>query len=256
MSAGRLHTAPGAYVAPNVQVEGDVTVGTNAVVLAPEDDSEPATILRDGAIIGANATIWSGVSVGMKAVVQPGAVVTQSVPDLAIVEGNPARIVGYADATHPLTAAPATVAADAPRSSQVEGVTLHPLRVVEDLRGKLSVGEFEEDVPFRPKRYFLVFDVPTAETRGAHAHLTCAQFMVAIRGSVSIVVDDGTRREEFLLASPTLGLLVPPMVWAIQYRYSPDAILLVFASDHYDPADYVRDYSKFLDLVRDQTAAS
>lgn len=256
MSSGRLHAAPGAYVAPNAHIEGDVTVGTNAVVLAPDDDSEPATVLRDGAIIGANATIWPGVSVGMRAVVQPGAVVTQSVPALAIVEGSPARIVGYADAPHPSTAAPATAAADARRLSQVKGVTLHSLRVVEDLRGKLSVGEFEQDVPFRPMRYFLVFDVPTAETRGAHAHLTCTQFMVAIRGSVSIVVDDGTRREEFLLASPTLGLLVPPMVWAIQYRYSPDAILLVFASDHYERDDYVRDYSKFLELVRDQTVAS
>ena len=63
-------------------------------------------------------------------------------------------------------------------------------------------------------------------------------------------------REEFLLDVPTRGLFMPAMTWAIQYRYSPDAALLVFASEHYDPADYVRDYSEFLAIVASRRAES
>ena len=70
------------------------------------------------------------------------------------------------------------------------------------------------------------------------------------RGSVSVVADDGIEREEFLLDSPNVGVYLPPMVWGIRHKYSADAVLLVFASDHYDPGDYIRDYQEFLELVR------
>jgi dTDP-4-dehydrorhamnose 3,5-epimerase-like enzyme len=129
--------------------------------------------------------------------------------------------------------------------TSVRGVTLHRLPLVEDLRGRLTAGEFADQVPFRPLRYFLVFDVPGKEVRGEHAHRTCHQFLVCLRGSVSVVADDGAASEEFELNEPNLGLYLPPMVWAIQYRYSSDALLLVFASDHYDAADYIRDYAEF-----------
>jgi UDP-2-acetamido-3-amino-2,3-dideoxy-glucuronate N-acetyltransferase len=91
-----------------------------------------------------------------------------------------------------------------------------------------------------------VFGVPSVETRGEHAHRECHQFLVCVRGSVSVVADDGRRREEYLLDRPELGLHLPPMVWGIQYRYSADAVLLVFASHYYDPADYIREYDRFL----------
>ena len=241
---------PGAYVAPGVVIEEDVTVGPNAVVLCDNGEAAQKTLIRTGVEIGANATVLAGITIGMKARVAPGAVVTRSVPPLAIVEGNPARITGYIESWVGKTAA---VAAEPARtgiqSSRVRGVALHTLRVVPDLRGSLSAGEFEKEIPFRPSRYFLVFDVPTAETRGAHAHLRCQQFLLAVRGSVSVVADDGKTREEFVLNHPHLGLYLPPMVWGIQYRYSPDAMLLVFASDYYDPGDYIRDYSEFLRLV-------
>nr|WP_253260944.1 WxcM-like domain-containing protein [Rhodanobacter glycinis] len=66
---------------------------------------------------------------------------------------------------------------------------------------------------------------------------------------MSVIADDGFKREEFLLDRPDLGLYLPPLVWGIQYKYSPDAVLLVFASHYYDPADYVRDYDEFQALV-------
>jgi dTDP-4-dehydrorhamnose 3,5-epimerase-like enzyme len=127
---------------------------------------------------------------------------------------------------------------------------LHRLLVVDDLRGRLSAGEFAAEIPFAPKRYFMVFDVPGKDVRGEHAHRQCEQFLVCARGSLTVVVDDGTASEEIVLDGPNLGLYVPPMIWAVQYKYSADALLLVFASDHYDPADYIRDYDEFLAAIR------
>ena len=67
-----------------------------------------------------------------------------------------------------------------------------------------------------------------------------------------MVADDGKNREEFDLNGPDLGLYLPPMTWGIQYKYSPDAVLLVFASHAYDATDYLRDYQEFLALVTAQ----
>jgi len=180
-----------------------------------------------------------------------GAVVTHDVPARAIVSGNPARIVGYVD-TKRGAAAPATVVpADesAIRETSVDGVTVHRLPVFADLRGSLAVGEFPQHVPFAPKRYFIVFDVPGKDVRGEHAHRRCHQFLVCLRGSLSVVVDDGTSSEEIALDRPSIGLYLPPMIWAVQYRYSADALLLVFASDPYDAGDYIRDYDEFLSAI-------
>jgi len=134
--------------------------------------------------------------------------------------------------------------------SQVRGVRLHVMREVRDARGDLCAAEVGRDVPFPVRRSFLVYNVPSAETRGEHAHHRCAQFLMAVRGSLRVAVDDGVAREEFSLHQPNLGLVLPPMVWAAQYRYSADAVLLVLASDPYDPADYIRDYAEFLRAVR------
>jgi dTDP-4-dehydrorhamnose 3,5-epimerase-like enzyme len=114
------------------------------------------------------------------------------------------------------------------------------------MRGNLTAAEVGRDLPFVPKRYFLVMQVPSDETRGAHAHRRCAQYLTCIAGACSVVVDDGRARQEVRLDDPCVGLYVPPKVWAIQYRYTRDAVLLVLASDPYDPDDYVRDYEAFL----------
>jgi len=243
-----------------VRLEADVFVGPNATFtndLRPRSKqylSAPLeTVVEPGASIGANATILPGIRIGEKAMVGAGAVVTRSVPANAIVVGNPARITGYVDSIRgrdPIR----TVAGEAQSfltdeegvlRTGVRGVTLHRLRTVEDLRGDLIAGEFARQIPFIPKRYFLVFDVPNRRVRGEHAHVACEQFLVCVVGSLSVVADDGTTREEFLLDSRNLGLYLPPMTWGVQYRFSPDAVLLVFASDYYDPQDYIRDYRQF-----------
>ena len=134
-------------------------------------------------------------------------------------------------------------------ATAVRGVTLHQLTLVTDLRGRLAAGEFDRQIPFTPRRYFTVFDVPGKEVRGEHAHRRCQQFLICIRGSVHVVVDDGTTAAEIELNDPGRGVFVPPLVWAIQFEYSADAVLLVFASDPYDADDYIRDYDEFLALV-------
>lgn len=244
-----------------LRVEDDVFIGPNATFtndIFPRSKQYPQefprTTVSRGASIGANATLLPGITIGTNVMVGAGSVVTRSVPPNAIVVGNPAKIVGYVDAGGKAQPAPASTSAStaaAPGATQtsVKGVTLHTMRTVPDMRGTLSAGEFERDLPFRPRRYFLVYDVPTAETRGEHAHRQCQQFLIAVKGSVRVVADDGAQRQEFLLDRSNKGLYLPPMVWGIQYNYSPDAVLLVFASDHYDADDYIRDYAEFKAIV-------
>jgi len=259
----RVSVKCGVQLWDGIELEDDVFVGPNATFtndLFPRSRKPPPafcrTLVRKGASIGANATILSDLVIGENAMVGAGAVVTRAVPPNAIVTGNPARIVGYVDAPQvggaDLAAVPQQTGV---QPSRVKGVHLRRFPLVSDLRGALSVGEFSKEIPFAPKRYFLVFDVPTAETRGEHAHITCHQFLVAVKGSVSVVADDGTQREEFLLDRRDLGLHLPAMTWATQYRYSADAVLLVFASEYYDPADYIRDYAAFITRVRDGQGA-
>jgi carbonic anhydrase/acetyltransferase-like protein (isoleucine patch superfamily) len=252
--SGTISIAPGAFVEEGVVLQENVILGANAVVLSVDQTSgkKVPAVIKAGATIGANATIMPGVVVGERALIKPGSVVTHSVPPLAIVEGNPAIISGYLSTfvkninQYNFTQ---DIELNTAIHSKVTGVTLHKFKYVSDLRGNLTVGEFEKDVPFTPKRYFLVLDVPTAETRGEHAHRQCEQFLICVKGSCSIVADNGTTREEFTLNTPSLGLYLPPMVWGIQYKYSSDAVLLVFASHYYDASDYIRDYKEFLEIV-------
>lgn len=134
----------------------------------------------------------------------------------------------------------------------MNGYRLIELPRVIDARGNLTVGEFGKTIPFEAKRYFMVYQVPLVEMRGEHAHHECHQFLICARGRISVIADDGHDRKEFLLERPEAGLYLPPMTWAVQYKYSPDAVLLVFASHHYDAGDYIRDYDRFLALVESE----
>ncbi len=249
----RCTVESGAHLCRGTTLEDDVGIGANAAFSAgPPGLETAATVVRKGAWIGANASIGAGIVIGAKALVRPGAVVTRSVPPGAIVEGNPATIVGYVD-TLPGPVAPLHKLSSPTRATvettPVEGVTVHHFPIIPDLRGNLSVGEFERQIPFTPQRYFLVFGVPSREVRGEHAHRLCHQFLICLRGSCAVVADDGANRIEVVLDSPDRGLYLPPMVWGIQYKYTADAMLLVFASHHYDAGDYIRDYADFQQAV-------
>lgn len=253
----RVTVKSGVQLWDGLRVGNDVFIGPNASFANdrfPRSRRQPEkflqTILDDGASIGAGAVILPGITIGANAMVAAGAVVTRSVPPNAVVVGNPARIVGYVDAEQE---ASGYLSADKREMGAIEtrvaGVGLYQMPRVADIRGSLTVGEFERTIPFAARRYFMVFDVPSAETRGEHAHRECHQFLICVRGSCAVVADDGRNRQEFLLDKPDVGIHLPPMIWGIQYKYSADAVLLVFASHYYDGADYIRDYSEFRRLV-------
>ncbi len=249
----------GVQIWSGVRIDDDVFIGPNATFtndLFPRsrDYSKPIaeTHVCEGASIGANATILAGLTIGRKAMIGAGAVVTKSVPPFAIVVGNPGRIVGYANsgistAKQTESSMPTAIGSTA---LDVRGVTVHRFKSVHDLRGDLTVGSFGPEIPFTPQRHFLVHHVPGSEVRGEHAHYKCHQFLIAVHGSVAVVADDGDRRQEVLLDSPDLGIYLPPLIWGVQYKYSADAVLLVFASHPYDSADYIRVYDQFVTIVR------
>jgi len=243
-----------------VRIEDNVFIGPNVTFtndLFPRSKVYPEhylhTVIKNGASIGANATILPGLTVDAGAMVGAGATVTRSVPPNAIVAGNPARIVGYTNTRIEESAKQQIPQGDrkppCEEVTSVRGVTIHNFPLIIDIRGSLTVGEFGQHIPFDPKRYFMVFDVPNKETRGEHAHRVCHQFLICVRGSCAVLVDDGANRIEVSLDSPDKGIYLPPMTWGVQYKYSKDAILLVFASHHYESSDYIRNYSDFIEQV-------
>lgn len=252
----RVTVKCGVQLWDGVELEDDVFVGPNATFTndpLPRSrqwlDEYPRTIVRSGASIGANATILPGLEIGTGAMVGAGAVVTRSVPPHAVVTGNPARIHGYANSTTG-EREPTSMPSPEPGRTELGVGNVHLQRFpgFSDLRGRLTAGELPgEGIPFTPQRWFLVYDVPSREVRGEHAHRICHQFLVCVSGSVRVAVDDGERRSEVVLDDPTLGLYVPPGIWASQFRYEADTVLLVLASHPYAPDDYIRDYDTFLD---------
>lgn len=120
-----------------------------------------------------------------------------------------------------------------------------------DPRGRLTVGEENKDIPFTPKRFFFIDQVPSGKLRGEHAHKECHQFLIAVRGSINVILNDGLESKEYLLNSPNIGLYIKPGIWGVQYNYSSDAMLLVLASTPYEPSDYIRNYDEFLKWKRE-----
>lgn len=119
-----------------------------------------------------------------------------------------------------------------------------------DPRGSLTFLEGGNHVPFDIRRVFYLYDVPTAEGRGAHAHRTLTQLLICLAGSFDVDVDDGEFQAKIHLNRPWKGLLIPPMIWAAEVNFDPGSVCLVLASALYDEADYIRDYAEFETLRR------
>jgi UDP-2-acetamido-3-amino-2,3-dideoxy-glucuronate N-acetyltransferase len=127
---------------------------------------------------------------------------------------------------------------------------VYRLTEVRDDRGSLVAGEVPAQVPFTPVRFFLVSGVPAGSSRGGHAHRRCHQYLVAAAGTVEVEWEDGSSRETVTLGSPGRGLHLPPLTWASERYVSPDAVLMVLASEAYDRSEYVEDHDEFVRLIR------
>ena len=255
----RVTVKSGVQLWDGIEIEDDVFIGPNVTFsndYFPRSKKPPkkfaTTLVSEGASIGSNSTILPGLNIGKFSMVGAGSVVTKNVPDYAIVVGNPARIIGYVDINivQRVKEHPDELLVEKKLVYELAGSFVHELPKIEDLRGNLSVVEFQRNLPFDVKRCFWIYGVPSSEVRGEHAHIECHQFIVCIAGSIQLLLDNGTKREQIKLDRCTLGVHIPPKNWAIQYQYSRDAVLLVFASHHYDEKDYIRDYDKFLKIIK------
>lgn len=253
----RVTVKSGVQLWAGVTIEDDAFIGPNVTFTNdafPRSRRPPREWARTrvgrGASIGANATVLAR-SIGAHAMVGAGSVITQDVPPNAIVAGNPARITGYVTSGGVRRLAETASRTETGlRPLAVRGAKLVALPRVTDIRGSLTFGEFDRHLPFAPKRYFVVFDIPGRDVRGESAHRKLRQFLVCLRGSVRVMLDDGVRRDQVVLDAPDLGLYVPQGIWLAHFRHSSDALLLTLASHAYDGSDYVRDYNEFLKLAR------
>jgi len=118
-----------------------------------------------------------------------------------------------------------------------------------DRQGHITAINNLVEIPFIVKRVFYLYDIPGGESRGAHAHKECHQFLVAASGSFEVLLDDGITKRQVQLNKPDMGLHIPPGIWASEINFSSGAICLVMASQNYNEQDYIRDYSKYLKYV-------
>lgn len=119
-----------------------------------------------------------------------------------------------------------------------------------DERGQLIALEEYNDIPFRIKRVYYMYDTIKGVVRGHHAHKSLEQILVCIHGSCKIRLDDGKEKKVVYLEKPYEGLYVANNIWREMYDFSPDAVLMVLASEIYEEKDYIRDYEEFLKLVQ------
>jgi hypothetical protein len=123
------------------------------------------------------------------------------------------------------------------------------LKQIGDRNGHIIAINNDIELPFSVKRIFYLYDIPGGESRGAHAHKECHQFLVAASGSFEVLLDDGFTKRLMLLNKPNIGLHIPPGIWASEINFSSGSICLVLASHEYNETDYIRSYDDFLDYI-------
>jgi len=115
-----------------------------------------------------------------------------------------------------------------------------------DPRGNLTVAEGGKNIPFDIARTYWVYDVPGGESRGGHAHKQCKEFIVAVSGSFTVTLDNGTEKKPYHLNHPWQGLLVDTGIWRTLDDFSSGAVCLVIASEPFAEEDYIREYDEYL----------
>ncbi|TWD99229.1 dTDP-4-dehydrorhamnose 3,5-epimerase-like enzyme [Pseudomonas sp. AG1028] len=121
--------------------------------------------------------------------------------------------------------------------------------IIGDERGSLIALETQSIIPFDVKRIYYIFDTKPGVSRGFHAHRNLKQVMVCVSGKCRILLDDGKSKVNLWLDSPSKALLIEGLIWREMHDFSPDCVLVVMASEHYDESDYIRNYSDFEGIV-------
>lgn len=121
---------------------------------------------------------------------------------------------------------------------------------IADPRGNLTIAEERKDIPFDIKRVYWVYDVPSGENRGGHAHRQCSEFIVAVSGSFTVTLSNSTEQKTYLLNHPYQGLLVGTGIWRTLDDFSSGAVCLVLASERFAEDDYIRDFDQYLEYLR------
>ena len=132
------------------------------------------------------------------------------------------------------------------KNSRINQCELIQLPKIINLEGNLTSVNNTIEIPFEIERIYYLFDVPSGESRGGHGHKNLEQIIIAVSGSFTVTIDDGKRKQSFLLNKPNIGLYMKPGIWRDLSDFSSGATCLVLASDPYDEADYIRDYKEFL----------
>lgn len=115
-----------------------------------------------------------------------------------------------------------------------------------DDRGMLCFAEAGDTIPFNIQRIFWIYGVKAGKTRGGHSHATCSEAIFPVAGACDITLNDGKHCFTLHLSDPSLGVLVPAGIWCELTNFTPDAILVVAASHHYDASGYINNYNDYL----------
>ena len=127
----------------------------------------------------------------------------------------------------------------------MENVKKVKLNVIEDKRGKMIPLEYPKQLDFPLNRIYYIYDVAENERRGFHSHNELEQILIAVSGSIKILVKTPYEEEVVELKDPSDGLYIGPMIWREMYDFSEGAVLLVLASHEYDESDYIRNYEEY-----------
>lgn len=131
------------------------------------------------------------------------------------------------------------------KNSTVFDCKIIDLGRIANRKGNITVVENTKNIPFNVKRLFYIYDIPGGESRGAHAHKSLYQILIAASGSFDVILKDGKSTEKISLNSPRKGLLIVPEIWNGLQNFSSGAVCLTLASELYDEEDYIRNYKKF-----------
>lgn len=246
------NVGPHSLVGNHVEVADSVQIGSRVMLNTAFASPSASIRIEEGVVIGDGSVVVGPLSIGAFSIVKPGSIVTRSIPKFAVVEGNPAQVVDYVRPSFfrgETVEPPHEVGA----KITVAGCDIWRLPLIADLRGNLTHAELGQYLPFQPKRFFLVFDVPNEKIRGSHAHHELHELLICVKGSVIVTLDNGSESRQLLLNDPTVMLHLRPKTWTTQYSYSSDAVLMVLCSHPYEAEDYIRDYDTFLEVCREQS---